>query len=71
MKILVADRLSQAGLDIFSAAEGVVLNYQPKLSEKELLEAVVDADALVVRSGTRLTAAKTDNNRGFTNKDKL
>lgn len=56
MKILVADRLSQAGLDIFSAAEGVVLNYQPKLSEKELLEAVADADALVVRSGTRLTA---------------
>ncbi|WP_020674847.1 phosphoglycerate dehydrogenase [Geopsychrobacter electrodiphilus] len=56
MKILVADRLSQAGLDIFSAAEGVTLDYQPELSEQALLCAVADADALVVRSGTHLTA---------------
>ncbi len=56
MKILVADRLSQAGLDIFTAAEGVSLDYRPELSEQELLKAVADVDALVVRSGTHLTA---------------
>jgi len=56
VKILVADRLSQAGLDIFSAADGVTLDYQPDLSEQALLSAVADADALVVRSGTHLTA---------------
>jgi D-3-phosphoglycerate dehydrogenase len=56
MKILVADRLSQAGLDIFSAAEGVSLDYRPELSEKQLLTEVEDAVALVVRSGTHLTA---------------
>lgn len=56
MKILVADRLSRAGLDIFSSAEGVTLDYQPELNEAELLAAVADAEALVVRSGTRLTA---------------
>lgn len=56
MKILVADRLSQAGLDLFSAAEEIRLDYRPELNEQELLDAVADADALVVRSGTRLTA---------------
>ncbi len=56
MKILVADRLSQAGLDIFIAADGIELDYRPELNEQELLSAVVDVDALVVRSGTRLTA---------------
>jgi D-3-phosphoglycerate dehydrogenase len=56
MKILVADRLSQAGLDIFVAADGIELDYRPELSERELFMAVADVDALVVRSGTRLTA---------------
>ncbi len=56
MKILVADRLSQAGLDIFAAADGIELDYRPELSEQELLSAVADVDALVVRSGTHLTA---------------
>ena len=60
MKILVADRLSQAGLDIFTAADGITLDYRPELSEQELLRAVVDVDALVVRSGTRLTAEVFD-----------
>jgi len=57
MKILVADRLSRAGLDIFAAADNIELDYQPDLTEQQLLEAVSDAEALVVRSGTRLTAA--------------
>lgn len=56
MKILVADRLSQAGLDIFAAAGNIELDYRPDLNEGQLLDAVVDADALVVRSGTHLTA---------------
>ncbi len=56
MKILVADRLSQAGLDIFAKAEGVQLEYRPEIGEQELLEAVADVEALVVRSGTHLTA---------------
>ncbi|PLX95473.1 MAG: phosphoglycerate dehydrogenase [Desulfuromonas sp.] len=55
-KILVADRLSQPGLEIFAKAPAVELIYQPDLTEEQLLEAVVDVDALVVRSGTHLTA---------------
>jgi D-3-phosphoglycerate dehydrogenase len=56
MKVLVADRLSQPGLEIFEKADGIELDYQPELSQEQLLEAVADAQALVVRSGTHLTA---------------
>lgn len=56
MKVLVADRLSQAGLDIFEQAKNVELVYRPDLTEEQLLDAVHDVDALVVRSGTHLTA---------------
>lgn len=57
MKILVADRLSRAGLDILAASDTIELDYQPDLTEEQLLEAVSDVEGLVVRSGTRLTAA--------------
>ena len=56
MKVLVADRLSQPGLEIFQQAQGIELIYQPDLTQEQLLEAVADVDALVVRSGTQLTA---------------
>lgn len=61
MKVLIADRLSQAGLDIFAQIENLQVDYRPDLNEKELLEAAVDADALVVRSGSRLTAEVFEN----------
>jgi len=56
MKVLVADRLSQPGLEIFEQADGIELVYQPDLSHDQLLKAVTDVEALVVRSGTHLTA---------------
>ncbi|HKJ05268.1 MAG TPA: phosphoglycerate dehydrogenase [Geopsychrobacteraceae bacterium] len=56
MKVLVADRLSQPGLEIFEQADDIELVYQPDLAHEQLLEAVADVDALVVRSGTHLTA---------------
>ncbi|PLX89175.1 MAG: phosphoglycerate dehydrogenase [Desulfuromonas sp.] len=54
-KVLVADRLSQPGLDIFKQADGIELIYQPDLTHEQLLAAVADVEALVVRSGTHLT----------------
>ena len=55
MKILVSDKFSQEGLQILEQTEGITLNYQPGLTPDQLLTAIADADALIVRSGTQLT----------------
>ncbi len=55
MKVLVADKFAIEGLRVFEETEGVELDYQPGLSRAELLEKVADADALVVRGGTRVS----------------
>ncbi len=57
MKVLVSDKFSTEGLQVLEQAFGINLDYQPGLSTEQLLEAVVDADALIVRSGTQVTAA--------------
>lgn len=56
MKVLVSDRFSPEGLKIFEQAEGIELEYQPGISPDGLLRAVADAEALVVRGGTQVTA---------------
>lgn len=52
MKILISDRFPAEGLAVFDQAEGLTVDYQPGLSPEQLLTAVVDVDALVVRGGT-------------------
>lgn len=56
MKVLVSDIFSAEGLAVFENAAGLELDYRPGVSRTELLEAVTDAEALVVRSGTQVTA---------------
>ncbi len=53
-KILVADEISQEGLDILSSS--VEVSYQPAVTADELLEVIPQFDALLVRSRTRVTA---------------
>ncbi len=55
MKVLISDKFSPEGLRVFEEAAEIVLDYQPGLSPEELLQAVADADALVVRGGTQVT----------------
>ena len=55
MKVLVSDKFPTEGLQILEQAEGIELDYQPGLSTEQLLQAVTDADALIVRSGTQVT----------------
>jgi len=55
MKVLVSDRFSSEGLRVFEQAQGIELAYQPGISPEELLKAVADSDALVVRGGTQVT----------------
>ena len=51
----MSDPLSERGLEILRAA-GHEVSYRPGLKGAELAEALRDAEALVVRSGTRVTA---------------
>ena len=55
MKVLISDKFSNEGLRVFEDAEDLEVAYHPGLSAKELLAAVADADALVVRGGTQVT----------------
>ncbi|MEM7332904.1 MAG: phosphoglycerate dehydrogenase [Chloroflexota bacterium] len=53
LKILVSDKLGQAGLDILEAADDVHFEMKTGLSKDELMGIIGEYDALIVRSGTR------------------
>ncbi len=55
MRVLVSDKFPAEGLQVLEQAEDIELDYQPGLTTKQLLEAVVEVDALIVRSGTQVT----------------
>jgi D-3-phosphoglycerate dehydrogenase len=62
-KVLVSDKLSDSGLNVLRAASGIALDYRPGLSEEELADAISEYDALIIRSGSKVTAkvlAKAD-----------
>ena len=54
-RVLVAEKLAQAGLDQMTAA-GLDVDVQLGLSPDQLLDAVVGAKALIIRSATTVTA---------------
>lgn len=53
-RILVSDKLGQAGLDRLAAAEDAVVDVRTGLSKEELLAIIPEYDALIVRSGTKV-----------------
>lgn len=54
--VLISDKLGDDGVAVFSEAEDVSVDVRTGLSESELVEAIADYDALVIRSGTQVTA---------------
>ena len=54
MRVLVTDPIAESGLAILR--ERVPVDVKAKLSEDQLVEVIGDYDALVVRSGTQVTA---------------
>ena len=56
MKILVSDPLAEEGLQLLRASDGITVDVKAKLPKEELLKVIGDYDALVVRSGTQVTA---------------
>lgn len=55
MKILVSDSLSKQGVEALERA-GFAVTVKTKLPKDELFKEVKDADGLIVRSGTKVTA---------------
>ncbi len=55
-KVLVTDSLAAQGLAILEQSPGLEVEARPGLAPGELLEAIRDAEALVIRSGTKVTA---------------
>lgn len=56
MRVLVSDALSEQGLAILRKTPGATIDYQPGLDEAALAAAIPGADALVIRSGSKVTA---------------
>jgi D-3-phosphoglycerate dehydrogenase len=54
-KVLVTDPLAPQGLEILERTPGFTVENTPGVEGAELLAAVVDADGLVIRSGTQVT----------------
>ncbi len=55
-RVLVSDSLSDQGLAILRQGQGLEVDYRPGLGEAELADAIRGADALVIRSGSKVTA---------------
>lgn len=55
VKVLVSDKLSDAGLQVLREASDVEVEVRPGLSEDELCELIGEFDGLVIRSGTKVT----------------
>ena len=59
-KVLVSDMLSQQGLDVLIKSGNFTVDVALDLTYKELIERIPDYDALLIRSGTRVTADVID-----------
>lgn len=55
-KVLISDKLGQDGIDVFEAATDIDVDVRTGLSTEELISVIPDYDALVIRSGTTVTA---------------
>jgi D-3-phosphoglycerate dehydrogenase len=55
-KVLVADKLSQAGLEVFTRHNDIDVRIENGLSPERLKAAIPEFDALIVRSSTKVTA---------------
>jgi D-3-phosphoglycerate dehydrogenase len=56
VRVLVSDKLSEAGLSVLREAPGVELEYKPGMSEDELCGVIGEFDGLIIRSATQVTA---------------
>ena len=55
-KVLVTDSLAPQGFEILARTPGIEVVDAPGMKPAQLLEAIADADALIIRSATQVTA---------------
>jgi D-3-phosphoglycerate dehydrogenase len=60
MKVLISDRLAEQGIDILKKEDDIEVDLNTELSHEELIEYIREFDALIVRSGTKVTAEIID-----------
>jgi len=56
LKILITDRLSEQGVEILTREEDIDVEVNTDLSHDELVACIGEYDALIVRSGTKVTS---------------
>ncbi len=56
MKILIADKLSEKGIEWLRAQPGVEVEVKPGLSPEELAATIGEYDGMIIRSGAQVTA---------------
>lgn len=55
MKLLVTDELSKEGLDILTRGSGLQVDVRPGIPQDELIKVIGEYEALIIRSGTKVT----------------
>jgi len=55
MRVLVTDRLSEQGIEILKRENGIDVEVNTTLSHEELIACIGEYDALIVRSGTKVS----------------
>ena len=60
MKVLVTDDLSEKGIEILKREDDIEVNVKVGLSMEDLIAKMPDYDALIIRSGTKVTADVID-----------
>jgi len=55
VRVLVSDKLADAGLRVLREAPGVDLEFRPGMSEDELCNVIGEYDGLIIRSATQVT----------------
>jgi len=54
-KILISDKLAEAGINFLNEQDGIQIHIQTGLNEEQLCEIIGDYDALLIRSDTKVT----------------
>ena len=60
LRVLVSDKLAEAGLEVLREASGIDLEFRPGMNEDELCEVIGDYDGLIIRSSTQVTPRVVD-----------
>ncbi|MCA1785964.1 MAG: phosphoglycerate dehydrogenase, partial [Desulfobacteraceae bacterium] len=60
MKVLVSDKMDEAGIDIFRNQDGIEVDVNTGLSPQQLQEIIGSYDALAIRSATKVDKALLD-----------